>query len=250
MMKSHSSSRSQLGCVVPARNESGHLRLVIEEVCSIEVISQIIIVEGGSSDDTWDIAQELASASPNGKIKAIKQTKSGKFNAVLDGARTLSTEKIVIWDADGTVSKEDTQRIVDTSIRTGRPVIGDRLRGKIEPGAMRKANWVGNWLFAFAWAPILKSRPRDMLCGTKIFPIEIFTELPEKFISADPYGDFALVGFARFRKLKIESVVVDYKARIYGDTNIHRWSGGIQLLNTTLRIYFFYLKIFLLRVKL
>ena len=48
-----------LGCIVPARNESGHLVSVIEQIMSIEVISEIIIIEGGSSDDTWEVAKQI-----------------------------------------------------------------------------------------------------------------------------------------------------------------------------------------------
>jgi hypothetical protein len=76
-----------------------------------------------------------------------------------------------------------------------------------------------------------------MLCGTKIFPTKIFREMPKWLVKNDPYGDFALVAFARARDLKISSSIVDYNARSYGVTNINRWSGAIQLFKTTVKVY-------------
>ena len=228
--------RESVCCVVPARNESGHLNEVLSNILSVSEINEIVIVEGGSTDDTWEVAQKLAKTHPE-IIKTYKQTGKGKFNAVMEGALASSSQLVLIWDADGTVPLEDSQRVVSRSLETSNPAIGDRLRGKIEPGAMQAANWIANWGFAILWAPILRDKPRDMLCGTKIFPREIFTEMPSWLIEADPYGDFALVGHARLRKLKIESCMVNYGARTYGQTNIHRWSGGVLLLKATFRIY-------------
>lgn len=225
-----------VSCIVPARNESGHLRSVIAHVLSVPEIQEIIIVEGGSTDDTWSVAQELALTNPD-KIQAFRQVGKGKFDAVLFGARKSVGELIAIWDADGTVSLEHNAAIIRKSIESGLPTMGDRLRGTIAPGAMRPLNWLGNWAFAIAWAPILGSKPRDMLCGTKVLPRKFFITLPEPLLAADPYGDFALIGYARLCDVPVVSHVVDYEARSYGETNIHRWSGGVMLLKATLRIY-------------
>jgi glycosyltransferase involved in cell wall biosynthesis len=225
-----------ISCIVPARNEGGHLEKLIIQILSIPTIAEVIIVEGGSSDDTWEIAQQLERKFVK-KVRTLQQTGKGKFNAVLDGAACASGKLILIWDADGTVSSSDTEKIIHLSLQTSGPVIGNRLRGNIAPGAMQKANWLGNWIFAFLWAPILGDSPADMLCGTKIFEAETFTKLPTWLRNADPYGDFALVAFARVQNRKVRTVPVDYSARTYGTTNIHRWSGGCALLLCTMKIY-------------
>lgn len=207
---------------------------------TIKEIYEIIIVEGNSEDDTWDVAQEIQKKYST-KVKITKQPSTGKFNAVLHGSKLSTTDLVLIWDADGTVSADDTQKIINLSLISGSPVIGDRLRGDIAKGAMQTANWFGNWVFAILWSPIICSKPTDMLCGTKIFPRYIFNNLPSWLIKNDPYGDFALVAFARARGLKILSCVVDYKARTYGVTNINRWQGALQLFKTTLKVYSSYI---------
>lgn len=226
----------RLSCVIPARNESGHLREVVGHVLSLPEIQDIILVEGGSTDDTYVVAKEIATLDPK-RIRALKQSGKGKFDAVLEGAAICRESLIIIWDADGTVPLQATKEVINRALETNNPCMGDRLRGVIEAGAMQRANWIGNWVFAILWSPILKSKPRDMLCGTKVFPRIVFEEIPDWLVAKDPYGDFALVATARSLGYRIESVVVDYRARTYGETNIHRWSGGLHLLRATLATY-------------
>jgi len=220
-----------ISCIVPARNEAGHLADVIGQVMLVSQITKIFIVEGGSTDHTQVEAARLAESS-GGHIELVVQTGTGKFNAVLEGAARCSSDFILIWDADGTVSLSDTQKIVKVALERGVGVIGNRLKGKMEKGSMQYANYFANWAFALLWAPYTNGKPIDLLCGTKIFPKEIFTNLPHKVRDVDPYGDFTLVASAALKKIEVISIPVDYYKRRYGATNIKRWRGGIQLLRT------------------
>jgi glycosyltransferase involved in cell wall biosynthesis len=221
-------------CIIPARNESGSLKLLVKSISSIEHISKIIIVEGGSHDDTWE--QALLIAQHNKKVLTIKQLNTGKFDAVLSASNLIETEFFIIWDADATVDKSSVDKMITQAIKTGNVVIGDRLRGNIAPGAMQLVNYFGNWFFAFLWAPILQGKVNDLLCGSKIFPTKILNRIPDWLIKNDPYGDFALLAVCR--KLNMEFMPVDYSARLYGATNINRWKGAFQLFNVTFLIYF------------
>lgn len=225
-----------ISCVIPAKNESGYLDQVLSEVLSLETISDIIIVEGGSNDETFAKALSIAQANPE-RISVFKQLGKGKFNAVKLGAQHAKKEFLIIWDADGTVPLASTERAISHSLKSGRPTIGDRFKGKMEPGSMRLLNRLGNWAFAIAWTPILLRKPVDLLCGTKILPTKIFKTLPPLIERFDPYGDFTLLAATKFEGYSIDFIPVDYQARRYGSTNIKRWRGGLQLLLTTLLIY-------------
>ena len=74
-----------LTCVVPARNEAGHLEQLVNTILSVEEITHVVIVEGGSTDNTYEIAKRLSKLNPS-RLTCIKQTGKGKFNAVLEGA--------------------------------------------------------------------------------------------------------------------------------------------------------------------
>ena len=230
-----------ISCIVPARNEAGHLRQVLSQIMQISEINEIVIVEGGSSDNTYMVALELMKENLE-QIKVLKQTGKGKFNAVLIGSAECKNGLILIWDADGTVTLESTKRVISRALSTNGPVIGDRLKGNMERGSMRAANFVANWLFAVFWSPLLHGQVCDLLCGTKIFPKSTFEKIPELLKRSDPYGDFALLTTARLQKLWIENVPVSYMKRQYGTTNIKRWSGGLSLLRVSFQAYYLLLR--------
>lgn len=219
-------------CVIPARNEAGRLRETIQEAISTKIVSEIIIIEGGSSDDTWlkslDLQREFEI------VKAIQQTGIGKFNAVREGVSVSSGELIIVWDADGTVRSKDSVNLINTAISENRTVIGNRILGVRHPGSMRSANLLGNIAFALLWFPFLKGKFMDLLCGSKVFTREDFDNIPQKVLQRDPFGDFALIASSIVRGSYPISVPVEYFPREYGETNIKRWSSGLKLLRTSL----------------
>ena len=234
------SNKLSVSCIVPARNEAGTLKEFINNIVSTVELKEIVIVEGGSIDNTWEICEGLEQSNRK-KIKVMQQSSSGKFNAVLEGAKLCSSDYILIWDADGTVPKEHVHDIIRIALEKDSSVIGNRLAGVMENGAMRFANKIGNWVFALFWTPILQQKPIDLLCGTKIFPKEVFSGLPNWLKLIDPYGDFALIAYAKKLHLSIISKNVNYLARKYGKTNIRRWRGGLQLALCTILVYFWIL---------
>jgi glycosyltransferase involved in cell wall biosynthesis len=223
-------------CLIPARNESDQLGVLVESIIHLSEIDEIIIIEGGSTDNTWKVAQSLEDRFSS-KLTALKQSGKGKFDAVLTGAARSQSELMIIWDGDGTVSINDNLKVLRYSIENNCAAMGNRLLGRMEKGAMQKANYLGNWFFALLWSPVLRDFPRDMLCGTKVFHREVFHSLPQKQRELDPFGDFALVSHSIKLGHKVKSIKVDYAARKYGSTNIHRWTGGVKLLRLTLHLY-------------
>jgi glycosyltransferase involved in cell wall biosynthesis len=229
-----------ISCLVPARNEQGHLADVIRSIISIENISEIIIIEGGSKDDTYNEAINLTKFYPS-KVRVLKQPGHGKFDAIKWGAEHAKEEFLIIWDADGTVPLDSTLAVINHASSTKCVTIGNRLAGEMEPGSMQFFNLIGNWFFAFAWSPILGTKPVDLLCGTKIVPTKIFSQIPIVIELFDPYGDFSLLATIKACGYEINFIPVNYQIRRYGSTNIHRWVGGIQLLGTTFLAYCWFL---------
>lgn len=83
----------------------------------------------------------------------------------------------------------------------------------------------------FSW--LLDTRIKDTLCGTKVLWKEDYKKIKQGrsfFGEFDPFGDFDLL-FGAFKiNLKIVDLPIRYQARVYGETNISRFSQGWLLL--------------------
>ena len=229
------SEYQQTSIIVPCRNEAGSIESLLSTILNhIDPRDEIIVVEGGSFDATWDVVSNFGRM--HSQVRTIQQSGKGKFNAVMEGIKLSKKEYIMIWDADGTVSFSDNIKILQFQNSNPYLITGDRLKGQREREAMQFSNFIANWFFAYLWGLFLKRKPLDTLCGTKKFPSNLFEDCPEWLISKDPYGDFSMLYLSKLRRLSVYSIPVDYSARKYGKTNIKRWSGGIQLLSLSLAI--------------
>ena len=219
-----------ISVIVPARNEEKNINAVIEDLKRIPVVDEVILVEGNSTDETWRVAQ-LAQSDNAGLVKAIQQDGKNKFNAVLCGIAIATNDHIMIWDADNTVSIPNQIELM--ALAENDPSLlwtGNRLRGSRDKGAMRFFNLVGNHLFSIVWTPFTTMRKIDTLCGSKIFPRDLLDSCPRDVINNDPFGDFSILAAAFHKGVPVRSLPVKYLARTYGNTNIHRWRHGFQLL--------------------
>ena len=229
-----------IAIIIPARNEAENLTELIPRI--VEVLQEndeIVIIEGGSTDNTYDVATKLHLQ--YSQVSIVKQTGTGKFNAVLNGVETTNCETVMVWDADATVNFDQNIKIYSAGREDDAAkalILGDRLRGHRERKAMRPINLLGNWAFAILWSPILMRKPIDLLCGSKKFPREVLNKAPNWLLQLDPYGDFTMIIVSKQLGYEITSIPVLYHARTYGHTNIHRWSGGITLLKVSLGIIF------------
>ena len=137
-----------ISCIIPACNEAGQLANLIKHVNDIEKISEIFIVEGGSKDNTWQVAIQMQEKYSE-KVHAIKQTGKGKFNAVLEGAAASNEQFIMIWDADATVSLKSSLALIEIVDKQDQFIMGDRLKGNNEKKSFRILNKLGNYFFQY-----------------------------------------------------------------------------------------------------
>lgn len=140
-----------LAVIIPALNEVGAIGGVVRGVLAVGAgqITQCIVVDNGSTDGT-------AARALDAGAQVISEPERGYGAACLAGISALAPEiEIVVFlDGDGSDAPEDFAEIV-APIMAGQAdlVIGSRLLGDIEAGAMTAPQRFGNWL-----APMLIRR--------------------------------------------------------------------------------------------
>lgn len=224
-----------LSVIVPCRNERGNVEGAVTRIPELGRETEIIFVDGNSTDGTADEIEAQIVKHPERKIRLIHQGDGvGKGDAVRKGFAAASGDVLVIQDADLTAPPEDLPKFF-RALRDGKGefVNGSRLVYPMEKQAMRFLNLFGNKFFGALFTWLLGQRFRDTLCGTKMIrksDYELIEANRAYFGDFDPFGDFDLIFGAIKQNLKVVEVPVTYRARTYGTTNISRFRHGWLLL--------------------
>jgi SAM-dependent methyltransferase len=156
--------------VVPARNEKGNILAAIQRTPVMGGGTEIIFVEGGSSDGTYERIQEVVRAYKGPlDLSYCKQSGKGKADAVREGFSRAKGDLLMILDADLTVPPEELPKFYEAMV-SGRAdyVHGNRMVYPMEDEAMRFLNKLGNAGFARLFSFLLDQPIKDTLCGTKV----------------------------------------------------------------------------------
>lgn len=196
----------KISVIIPAHNEEQALPQVLKDLPR-DLIGNVIVVNNASTDQTAAVARRL-------ECLVVNEPKMGYGRACLTGIRQLpeDTDIVVFVDADYSDHPEQLERLIDPIIKEGYDfVLGSRILGNREKGAMTFQSYWGNKLACFlmkvfwgggytdlgpfraiTFAALKKLNMRDQDFGWTI----------EMQIKAVEYG------------LKIKEVPVDYRRRI------------------------------------
>lgn len=224
--------------IIPARNEKGNIEQAVIRTPLLGSSTEIIFVEGHSRDGTYEEIKRVAHKYRDIKtIRYFKSNTKGKGNAVRIGFEKATGDVLIILDADLTVSPEDLTKFYHC-VRVGKSelAIGSRLIYPMEKQAMRYLNILANKFFGIAFTILLGQPIKDTLCGTKALLKTDYQAIASNrayFGDFDPYGDFDLIFGASKLNFTITEIPIRYKDRVYGSSNIDRFTHGLLLLRMT-----------------
>ena len=232
--KSDLRATSSVSVIIPARNEAGNIENILKRVPELGCQTELIFVEGHSSDNTFETINKMMKRYSGRRCKLFRQTGTGKGDAVRLGFDKAIGDILMILDADMTVPPEDLSRFYNAIVGgRGEFINGVRLVYPLEDQAMRFFNILGNKFFSLAFSWLLGQPIKDSLCGTKVLwkrDYELISKNRDYFGYFDPFGDFDLLFGAAKLNHKIIEMPIRYRSRTYGSTNIDRWRHGWLLL--------------------
>ena len=223
--------------VCPCRNEAGHVAELVRRLPELGTATELLFVEGGSTDDTRAEIMNQIAAHPERDISLVDQPGRGKGDAVRAGFAAAKNDVLMVLDGDLSVRPEDLPKFYRALVDgRGELINGSRLVYDVEPGAMRFLNMLGNRVFSRLYKAVTGQHVKDTLCGTKVLHRRDYERIAagrSYFGDFDPFGDFDLLFGASRLALKIVDLPVRYQPRVYGETNISRWRHGWLLLRMT-----------------
>ena len=139
-----------IAIVIPAFNEREALPGLISEIeASLDPLDldwQVLVVDDGSTDGTFDLVTELAEA--DRRIGAIRLRRNfGKSAALAAGFDRTYADVVVTIDGDGQDDPADIPLLLD-QLEAGSDLVSGWKRDRQDPASRRWASKLFNWFTA------------------------------------------------------------------------------------------------------
>ncbi|MEU4157513.1 glycosyltransferase family 2 protein [Actinoplanes sp. NPDC026670] len=229
----------RVSVIVPALNEARNIPHVFARLPQVD---EIVLVDGGSVDDTVAVARRLR---PD--IRVVRQNRKGKGNALACGFAASTGDIIVMIDADGSTDPLEIPRFVE-ALREGADFAkGSRFRptgGSADITRLRRA---GNKCLSMLVNVLFRTRYSDLCYGYNafwahcldVFDLDSTSPMPDNAdgrLWGDGFEIETLLNLRAARAdLKITEVASFEHNRIHGVSNLNALTDGMRVLRTIAR---------------
>ena len=223
-----------LTVVVPVYNEASTITEVLKTVLAQPVVQEIIVVDDGSADGTWD--RLLEAAETDRRIKIFRHEKNqGKGAALRTGFSKATAPIVIVQDADLEYDPHEFP-VVIRPILAGKAdvVFGSRFQGTGAHRVLYFWHSVGNTFLTLLSNMCTNINLTDMETCYKMFRREIIQQIT---IEEDRFG-FEPEITAKISKLPhcaIYEVGISYYGRTYHEGKKIGWRDGFRAIYVILK---------------
>jgi glycosyltransferase involved in cell wall biosynthesis len=201
-----------LSIIIPAYNEEKRLPRSLGQVFAYLVkqsyLSEVIVVENGSTDRTLQIAGELESRYPG--LHVLHERTPGKGNAVRRGMLSARGQYLFLCDADLSMPIEEIEKFIPPRLEDFDIAIGTREgAGAVRYNEPSYRHWGGRLLNLLIRMLILPGL-NDTQCGFKCFRAETTLPLFQQQTLRGWSFDIELLYLARRAKLRVKEVPIQW----------------------------------------
>lgn len=222
----------ELSILIPALNEEETIGICIEKAKSFinknKIEAEILIANNNSTDKTEEIAKNLGA-------RVINVETKGYGAALIEGTKNAKGKYIIMGDAD------DSYNFLEISdfwqeLKNGYDfVIGNRLKGKIEKGAMPFLHrHIGTPILSFLISKKYKTKIGDINCGLRGYNKEKIEKLNCKCTGME-YASEMIIKAVK-NNLKIKEIPINfYKDKRKRKPHLNTIRDGIRHLKIILK---------------
>jgi glycosyltransferase involved in cell wall biosynthesis len=163
-------AKPKVSVLMPALNEGRTIDTVIEAVLAVDLPLELILVDDGSTDDTWQWMRRRADGF---RVRAFQHSRNqGKGAAIRTALREARGDFVIVQDADLEYSPDDYPRLL-APIERGRATVVYGTRTFASHTAYSFWYVMGNRLVTLATNVMYNVYLSDMETGYKVMPREL-----------------------------------------------------------------------------
>ena len=218
-----------LTVLVPAFNEENTISESLERLKNISIITEILVLDDGSTDETKQLVGNAALA--NNKIKLLHFDANNGKGAVLNKSREfITSDYVVIHDADLEYFPEDIVEMFK-EVNGDNLILGSRFIGNKKRLNVYSRTYLANKVMSLFFSLVNFKKITDVATCYKMMPSDFFksSSFTEKGFSIE------IEMLSRFLKTsnQIIEVPISYKGRSYKEgKKIKLQDGFLYLINT------------------
>lgn len=224
--------------VIPARNEETRLPHTLEQVFAFletqAYTAEVVVVENGSADRTYQVAQEFAHRHPN--LRVLREALPGKGRAVRRGMLEAKGDYRFMCDADLSMSIDQMNRFLPPALTDVDVAIGSREA----PGAARYDEplyrHLGGRLVNFTIRALILPGLQDTQCGFKCFTAKAAEDLFKHQTLTTWSFDLEILFIARKRGYRIAEIPIQW--RFNAETKLNPIRDAIRLWFDIFKIHY------------
>ncbi len=225
--------RRLVSVVMPAYDEAATIEVVLRRVLELDLRTELIVVDDGSSDDTAAVVEQVA----DGRVRLLRHERNrGKGAAVRTGIAASTGDIVVIQDADLEYDPRDLPRLLGPLLEGVADVVyGTRLRGGGEPQRAHLFwHYAGNRLLSLLTNVLYNTTISDMEVGYKAFRGDLIRSIR---LRSDDFGFEPEVTAKILRRgdIRLYEVPISYYGRTYDEGKKITWRDGFRAVAVLVR---------------
>lgn len=222
----------KISIVIPVYNEEKTIGDTLKKVVKQKNVSEIIVVDDGSKDNTRAILEQIRLNTP--KLKIISHSiNQGKGAAVRTALVLVKAEFVLIQDADLEYDPSEYKNLFEAAA-LDRVVYGSRLLGK-NPRAYNRT-YLGNIFLTFFCNMLFSTKLTDSYTCYKLLPTKIAKSLNLRANGFELEAE--ITGKLAKRKIPIVEIPISYNPRKYEEGKKIRANDAIKGILLFLKIRF------------